>query len=101
MAHNIDDFEAALSQVPDANQPSSNDKKEAYVDEKARSVSADTTSVDDGDAEYYPDKPTEEELQTLPRVSGQIPWSAYTIAFVELCERLGVCPLHTKTCSLR
>ncbi|KAH6715685.1 putative peptide transporter ptr2 [Leptodontidium sp. MPI-SDFR-AT-0119] len=31
--------------------------------------------------------PTEEELRTLRRVSGQIPWSAYTIAFVELCER--------------
>ena len=31
--------------------------------------------------------PTEEELATLRRVSGQIPWTAYTIAFVELCER--------------
>ncbi|KAE9362677.1 putative peptide transporter ptr2 [Stipitochalara longipes BDJ] len=31
--------------------------------------------------------PTEEELATLRRVSGQIPWTAYTVAFVELCER--------------
>jgi POT family proton-dependent oligopeptide transporter len=31
--------------------------------------------------------PTEEEMATLRRVSGQIPWTAYTIAFVELCER--------------
>ncbi len=31
--------------------------------------------------------PTAEELTTLRRVSGQIPWTAYTIAFVELCER--------------
>jgi len=31
--------------------------------------------------------PTEEELVTLRRVSGQIPWTAYTVAFVELCER--------------
>lgn len=31
--------------------------------------------------------PTEEELKTLRRVSGQIPWTAYTVAFVELCER--------------
>jgi POT family proton-dependent oligopeptide transporter len=31
--------------------------------------------------------PTEEEMKTLRRVSGQIPWTAYTIAFVELCER--------------
>lgn len=31
--------------------------------------------------------PTEEEMRTLRKVSGKIPWSAYTIAFVELCER--------------
>ncbi|KAK6346103.1 hypothetical protein TWF730_010434 [Orbilia blumenaviensis] len=44
---------------------------------------------------YYDDKdfvnddgtPTEEELATLRRVAGQVPWTAYTIAFVELCER--------------
>lgn len=42
-------------------------------------------SVDGSNAEY----PTEEELATLTRVSGQVPWSAYTIAFVELCERFG------------
>ena len=33
------------------------------------------------------EKPTEEELATLRRVSGKIPWMAYTVAFVELCER--------------
>jgi POT family proton-dependent oligopeptide transporter len=32
--------------------------------------------------------PTEEELHTLRRVSDNIPLKAYTIAFVELCERL-------------
>ncbi|KAF3908068.1 hypothetical protein ABW21_db0204421 [Orbilia brochopaga] len=31
--------------------------------------------------------PTEEELNTLRRVAGKVPWTAYTIAFVELCER--------------
>lgn len=31
--------------------------------------------------------PTEEELRTLRRVPGKINFSAYTIAFVELCER--------------
>ncbi|KAF9872543.1 hypothetical protein CkaCkLH20_10040 [Colletotrichum karsti] len=35
----------------------------------------------------YADKPTEEELRTLRRVSGPINWSMYTIAFAELCER--------------
>ncbi|KAL5338935.1 POT family-domain-containing protein [Aspergillus crustosus] len=32
-------------------------------------------------------KPTDEELTTLRRVSGKIPWIMWTIAFVELCER--------------
>ena len=33
------------------------------------------------------DSPTDEELATLRRVSGKVPWKAYTLAFVELCER--------------
>ena len=32
--------------------------------------------------------PTEEELRTLRRVSDKIPFKAYTIAFVELVERM-------------
>ncbi|OCK74758.1 oligopeptide transporter [Lepidopterella palustris CBS 459.81] len=32
-------------------------------------------------------EPTEQERRSLRRVSGQIPWTAYTIAFVEMCER--------------
>lgn len=34
------------------------------------------------------DLPTEEELRTLPRVSAGINWKIYTIAFVELVERM-------------
>jgi POT family proton-dependent oligopeptide transporter len=37
--------------------------------------------------ERYEDTPTEEELHSLRRVSGKIPWAAWTIAFCELCER--------------
>ncbi|KAK5085341.1 hypothetical protein LTS08_003195 [Lithohypha guttulata] len=37
--------------------------------------------------EVYDDTPTEEELHSLRRVSGKIPWTAWTIAFCELCER--------------
>ena len=33
------------------------------------------------------DFPTKEELLTLRRIPDKIPWSAYTVAFVELCER--------------
>ena len=39
------------------------------------------------EADLVGEEPTEEELRTLPRVSGQIPWLAYTFAFVELSER--------------
>ena len=31
--------------------------------------------------------PTAEEVDSLRRVCGTVPWSSYTIAFVELCER--------------
>jgi POT family proton-dependent oligopeptide transporter len=31
--------------------------------------------------------PTEEEWATLPRVAGSIPWTAWTVAFVEFAER--------------
>jgi POT family proton-dependent oligopeptide transporter len=34
------------------------------------------------------DLPTDEELETLTRVPAPIPWKVFTIAFVELVERL-------------
>jgi hypothetical protein len=37
------------------------------------------------------DEPNEEELATLPRVPGRLPFTAYTIAFIEMCERLSFC----------
>lgn len=39
------------------------------------------------DVEDAEDAPTIEELHTLRRVRDHIPWKAYTVAFVELCER--------------
>jgi len=41
------------------------------------------SDYDEIEGEY----PTEEELHTLRRVSDKIPWKAYTLAFIELCER--------------
>ncbi|KAF2129661.1 PTR2-domain-containing protein [Dothidotthia symphoricarpi CBS 119687] len=41
------------------------------------------------EADLEGEEPTAEELITLRRVSGKIPWTAYTIAIVELCERFG------------
>ena len=40
--------------------------------------------VGGGELEEFP---TEEERRTLRRVSGAVPWTAYTVALVELCER--------------
>ena len=53
-------------------------------------------SIDDGS--YVPDSssdvtnefgrfPNDDEMHTLRRVSGPIPWMAYSVCFVELCER--------------
>lgn len=47
--------------------------------------------------------PTEEELQSLRRVSDKVPWKAFALAFVELCERFSyygttvVCKWNTLT----
>lgn len=35
----------------------------------------------------YEGKPTPEELSTLRRVAGQIPYTAYVLCFAEFCER--------------
>ena len=48
---------------------------------KQTSETSFTTDVNDYE------RPTGEEMRTLRRVSGPIPWTGYTIAFIELCER--------------
>lgn len=66
----------------------------AHIDDSKNSHHVSETASDDS----WPDKPTEEELQTLRRVSGKIPWTMWTIAFVELCERFsyyGAAVLYT------
>ena len=44
-------------------------------------------SMVDVQPEHHDDDVSEDDLKNLRRVSGKIPWTAYTIAFVELCER--------------
>jgi len=51
--------------------------------EESNSISATTTPHFEAD---YP-QISENDLKNLRRVSGKIPWVAFTIAFVELCER--------------
>ena len=58
----------------------------AAVDEKGEiipEISTLASTVDPRD----PDEPTEEEKQTLRKVSDKLPWSAFLVALIELCER--------------
>lgn len=50
---------------------------------RAVELGADSSDKDD----FLEEMPTEEELQTLRRVSGKISWSAYSVAICELAER--------------
>ena len=50
----------------------------------AKTADMDVRSESDEDSNH---DITDEELQKLRRVSGKIPWQAFTIAFCELCER--------------
>lgn len=46
-----------------------------------------SNSIDEGELIMPGPFPTEEEWATLPRVAGSIPWTAWTVAFVEFAER--------------
>ena len=51
-------------------------------EEQKLSLDADLTSVP---PDY--EKISKEDLRTLTRVAGPVPWQAYSIAFIEFCER--------------
>ncbi|KAJ5112909.1 hypothetical protein N7456_001443 [Penicillium angulare] len=65
--------------------------KEATVDEMtiepAPPQYAAVTHHNDGDDAEKKLYPNEEDMRTLRRVAGALPWTTYTVAFVELCER--------------
>jgi proton-dependent oligopeptide transporter, POT family len=54
-------------------------KQTLYANEKGN----DYDVSEDQDA----DTPTDEERQTLRKVADKLPWSAFLVALVELCER--------------
>ncbi|PYH39769.1 putative MFS peptide transporter [Aspergillus neoniger CBS 115656] len=64
------------------------EKKESHlpINEKETAVVSAVPYIHDvhDDGREYP---TEEEERTLRRVSDTVSWTAYTVAFVELCER--------------
>lgn len=53
------------------------------IEPMAGNVDVDVDFLDEDGLET----PTEEEMETLRRVTGKVPWIAYTVAFVEFCER--------------
>jgi hypothetical protein len=50
-------------------------------------IQEDADAADAADAAVKVDEPTAHELTTLRRVPARIPWTAFVIALVELCER--------------
>ncbi|ODH41018.1 hypothetical protein ACO22_01469 [Paracoccidioides brasiliensis] len=63
------------------------EKRSIYaVEEKAIDGAAYNSTHDSLD-DLNQRAPTVDEIQTLRRVPGEIPWIAYSIGFVELCER--------------
>lgn len=78
--------EIAKAGIPAA-APAGTEKEQAVgratmvPEEKEPSANYDSTETE------YEDTPTEEELKTLRRVSANLRWPIFTIAFAELCER--------------
>lgn len=80
MPAEIDYQAGTLAAEPKASQP---------VDEKA-AFGHEDVDRGVGEVEVYEGLPTPDELEgenALRRVSAPIPWTVYTVAFVELCER--------------
>ncbi len=78
-AHDLDLADAASAHRP-------NPPEKDNVNEKGSQVSdSDTSDVLVGpNGEHYP---SPEDLKTLRRTHGHVPFLIYTVAFVELCER--------------
>ena len=71
----------------DEKKPASIDKDLAITPSIEEVPATKVVGATAGDTDLQKTYPTDEELRTLRRVCGQIPWTAYTVAFVELCER--------------
>lgn len=63
------------------------------AEEEKAAIYGQTTATKELDAtssqhdNNYEREPTMEEMKTLRRVSGKLPWQAMTVTFVEFCER--------------
>ncbi|PVI02540.1 PTR2-domain-containing protein [Periconia macrospinosa] len=80
----------AMSHEPKIATPVYEMSEKRAMAESTRDASiAAPADIEVNEADLVGEEPTEEDLRTLRRVSGKIPWTAYTVAFVELCERFG------------
>jgi POT family proton-dependent oligopeptide transporter len=57
------------------------------VPPSSKEMGVSSAVYDDDHAHLQRQLPSDEEFKHLRRVAGDIPWTAYTVAFVELCER--------------
>jgi proton-dependent oligopeptide transporter, POT family len=80
----IDQAEAAKANIPaiDFAPKKSTSSEKHEVDESV--IKEEEREPLGPNGEIYP---TESERATLRHVTGKVPWTAYTIGFVELCER--------------
>jgi POT family proton-dependent oligopeptide transporter len=81
MSQNVDVAELAKAQVADAGLAGTRRESTAGKGSMAPYTRSESSI---GETQHHI---TDEDLATLRRVSGKITWIAFTIAFVELCER--------------
>lgn len=74
----------AAAEVKGAGMPTPSLEKQMAMENKQPFPPSIHSSEDD---RSLPRVPNEEELETLRRIPARIPWIAFTVAFVELCER--------------
>ncbi|KAK1995584.1 POT family protein [Colletotrichum falcatum] len=86
-AGGLQDDVLAKAHVPSATVQGTEKEIRGSFDVTAAAPAQDDHHYDSKSDDEWADKPTEEELNTLRRVSGPIHWGIYTIAFAELCER--------------
>jgi POT family proton-dependent oligopeptide transporter len=73
-------YAMAQARQPSISHPNYDEKTATYGESKTLSTSSNADAGDEVE-------PTMEEMKTLRRVSGKIPWQSYTITFIEFCER--------------
>jgi proton-dependent oligopeptide transporter, POT family len=81
-APNLDVVEAARADYPAIEKGTVSEKPLAYIGDIAASDwEVDSEILVGPNGEQYP---TKDEIKTLRRVCGKIPWMIYTIGFIEL-----------------